>query len=355
MDKYKIDSHKLTYHPDRVAEWMATGDAYPLYMEVSPAGGCNQRCTFCALDFMEYKKRFLDMSIYTTRLGEFAGAGLKSIMYAGEGEPFLHKEFCRMVIETKQSGIDVGITTNASIMDSESSAEIIDSVEWIKVSINAGTAVTYAKIHQCPESHFEKTIKNIGDAIKQKRDKKSRAVIGLQMVLLPDNFEEAVLLAKTGAELGCDYLVVKPYSQHPQSITEQYREVSYKETDGLAKALKETETDTFKVIFRRDTMKVWDEADRGYNCCYALPFWSYLDAGGNLWGCSMYLEDQRFLYGNIYENSFKEIWEGEKRKKSLDFVKNELDINQCRINCRMDKINRYLWDIKNPPEHVNFI
>jgi len=334
---------------------MKTGDAYPIYMEVSPAGGCNQRCTFCALDFMEYQKRTLDMSIYVPRLKEFAEAGLKSIMYAGEGEPFLHKEFNRMVVETKQAGIDVGITTNASLMSRQDSSEIIKSVEWIKVSINAGTAPTYAKIHQCLESHFDKTIRNITDAVEEKRSQNSKAAIGLQMVLLPENFDEAVLLAKLGAEMGCDYLVIKPYSQHPQSITEQYREINYKETDDLAKELKDTETDSFKVIFRRDTMKVWDEADRGYDCCQALPFWSYLDAGGNLWGCSMYLEDPRFSYGNIYENTYKEIWEGVVRKKSMDFVKNELDISQCRVNCRMDKINRYLWDLKTPPDHVNFI
>jgi hypothetical protein len=27
----------------------------------------------------------------------------------------------------------------------------------------------------------------------------------------------------------------------------------------------------------------------------------------------------------------------------------------CRENCRLDSINRYLFSLKNPPEHVNFI
>jgi len=61
------------------------------------------------------------------------------------------------------------------------------------------------------------------------------------------------------------------------------------------------------------------------------------------------------LYGNMYENTFKEIWEGNKRHKSVQWAEGKLDTNQCRLNCRMDEINRYLWDLKNPPEHVNFI
>jgi len=104
-----------------------------------------------------------------------------------------------------------------------------------------------------------------------------------------------------------------------------------------------------------NTMNKWDERGRKYENCLALPFWSYIDAGGNVWGCSAYLGDERFLYGNIYENSFQEIWEGEKRAESLEWAESQLDTDQCRVNCRMDEINRYLWEMRHPPAHVNFI
>ncbi|NUO09358.1 MAG: SPASM domain-containing protein [Candidatus Brocadia sp.] len=68
-----------------------------------------------------------------------------------------------------------------------------------------------------------------------------------------------------------------------------------------------------------------------------------------------YLSNEYFIYGNIYKNIFKEIWEGEKRFQSIKWVERELDINQCRVDCGMDEINGYLWDLKNPPERVNFI
>ena len=86
-----------------------------------------------------------------------------------------------------------------------------------------------------------------------------------------------------------------------------------------------------------------------------LTNWTYIDAGGDVWGCSIYLGNQDFLYGNIYKNTFQEIWKGEKRKRSLEFVNEDLDICNCRVNCRMDEINRYLWELKNPPAHANFI
>ena len=80
-----------------------------------------------------------------------------------------------------------------------------------------------------------------------------------------------------------------------------------------------------------------------------------LDAAGNVWGCSVYIGDERFLYGNIYQHSFQEIWEGSKRLNSLRWAEENFDASQCRINCRMDNINHFLWGLKRPPAHVNFI
>jgi len=39
MDEYRIDSHKLIFHVDRVASWLKGADIYPIYMEVSPKWG----------------------------------------------------------------------------------------------------------------------------------------------------------------------------------------------------------------------------------------------------------------------------------------------------------------------------
>ena len=112
MDEFRIDSHKLMYHVDRVNDWLSGGNIYPIYMEVSPIGACNHRCTYCGLDYMEYQPRYLDPAILKARLTEMGSLGLKSIMYAGEGEPFLHKDITNIINHTKASGIDVAITSN---------------------------------------------------------------------------------------------------------------------------------------------------------------------------------------------------------------------------------------------------
>ena len=355
MDKYKIDNHKLIYHISRLHDWIGGKMIYPIYMEVSPAGACNHRCTYCGLDFMEYQPRFLDTVLLKERLSEMGRLGLKSIMYAGEGEPFLHKDIIEIINHTKHSGIDAGITTNGVLLKNEVVDNILNNTEWIKIGIDGGTPDTYARIHRCQSDDFDKVINNASYAVRVKKKNNYKCTLGMQFLLLPENCKEAVKLAEIARDIGMDYLVVKPYSQHPQSKTKIYSSVKYSEYEHLIDELDRFSTDNFKLIFRINTMKKWDDTGRNYHRCLALPFWSYIDAGGNVWGCSVFLGDEKFCYGNIYEDSFEKIWNGEKRLNSLRWVEEELDVSICRVNCRMDGVNRYLWDLKNPCQHVNFI
>lgn len=357
MDRYKIDSHKINYHVDRVHEWLyQTKTVYPIYVEISPSGACNHRCSFCAVDYIGYKTRFLDKELLKTRITEIGDRGVRSIMFAGEGEPLLHKDLAEIIVHTQRSGIEASITTNAVALTEKFAREALAHTAWIKASINAGDKDTYAKVHRTKPQDFERAIANLAKAARIKREIKAECSLGAQMVLLPENARGAVTLAKTGKEIGLNYVVIKPYSQHKMSVTRQYEGMQYDDYLQMSDALEGLNDENFHVVFRRHTMDKLAEPEHYYTKCQATPyFWAYVMADGAVYGCSAYLQDDRFCYGNINESTFTEIWEGEKRKKSADYVEHELDISECRKNCRMDEVNRYLWDLKHPPAHVNFI
>lgn len=354
MDIYRIDSHKLIYHIDRLKSWLDGENIYPIYIEIGPSGACNQRCSFCAFDYLKYNEQFIDTNALLRFLTDAARLGVKSIMYAGEGEPLLHKDIKRIINHTKKAGIDVALTTNGVLLDEDFYKSCLDSLTWVRVSLNAGTPKTYSKIHRTPPEDFERVLHNITEAVKLKNHNNNNCTVGVQFLLLPDNYKEVTKLAKRLKEIEADYLVVKPYSQHPMSKNKLKGPFTYSDYTYLNDELQKLSDNDFKVIFRINTMRKLKEK-RPYKCCLGLPFWAYIDSDANVYACSAFLGDERFIYGNIERQSFEEIWNSDKRKRIIKMMESQWNIDDCRQVCRLDEINRYLWELKNPPLHVNFI
>lgn len=332
MDEYRFDSHKLMYHPARVQAWLEGRRIAPIYLEISPSGSCNHRCRFCALDFY-HQRRFLDADRMREVFQEMSVCGVKSVMFGGEGEPLLHPNFAALVRAASMARLDIGITTNASLLTHELAAEIMPCIKWLKASVDAGTRDTYAKLHGVKATVFDTVINNLEYA-----GHLNGGTIGVQMLWLPENKEEVATLAEIAREIEMDYLVVKPYSQHPSSKTKLYANLDYSDW--------EMDTHDPFVIWRSKAIEKWDDKTRPYDECFALPFWGYIDSGGTVWGCSAHIGADEFNYGNINESPFWDIW-----KDGLDYH----PIDSCRYGCRMDECNRYLWELRNPNKHVNFI
>lgn len=353
-DNFRIDSHKLLYHVDRVNDWLKGKLVYPIYMEIAPSGGCNHRCIFCALDYLRYKPIFLDLNMLKSTLKQAGRIGVKSIMYAGEGEPLLHKDISEIVRYTKKAGMDVAITTNGVLLNKEASGNILKSLSWLRVSLNAGKSKTYAKIHRTKEADFYKVIRNIEEAVKIKNRNKLATTVGVQLLLIPENIKEVFILASILKNIGLDYLTIKPYSQHPFSINRIDQEFKYEDYAHMSHKLSQIEDKNFKIIFRYQTMARLNIA-KDYKRCLGLPFWAYINSRGNVYACSAFLGKKGFCYGNIYKHDFKTIMNSPRRKAIIGMASSRLDVTKCRQVCRLDKINSYLWELKNPNAHVNFI
>ncbi|PIR57615.1 MAG: hypothetical protein COU71_03130, partial [Parcubacteria group bacterium CG10_big_fil_rev_8_21_14_0_10_38_31] len=173
-------------------------------------------------------------------------------------------------------------------------------------------------------------------------------------------------------KVGADYLVVKPYSPHPLGGDEALKieDLGY-DNPGFLVSLEWVEhhvfSGNFKVIVRYNAFRNIVNEKEHYDRCHSVPFfWSYITAQGDVYSCSVYLGDERFKLGNINEQTFKEIWEGEKRRQNWEMMK-DFDASMCRKGCRMDSCNRFLLALKKEDssslerfsddkvKHINFI
>lgn len=349
----EIDNHKLQYHPERVAEWIKKGDCYPVYVEMGLTNNCNHNCIFCALDYLKEKGDFINKDVAVSSLDDMAYHGVKSIMFAGEGEPLLHKDAGYIISKAKDYGLDVSVTTNGIPFTEEKIKEILPNLSWIRFSVDAATPDTYSQIHGCQKEDYNKLLNNIEKTVNFKNKKNLETVIGAQFLLIPDNLHEVEDFTKKFKEIGVDNVQIKPYSHHP--LSENDIKIKYKDyiinNNNLEKKLRDLANKSFKLNYRKSTITRLEDKTP-YIDCEGLPFFALIGANGDVIPCNLFYNNKEFIYGNLNKNTFSEIWEGNQRKNVLKRLKGT---ENCRQGCRLDVVNRYLHRIKNPDAHDNFI
>jgi MoaA/NifB/PqqE/SkfB family radical SAM enzyme len=347
-----LDGHKINYHYQEISDMFAGTLKAPIYVEISPTGICNHKCLFCHYNYLGHEGKFQKGKI-PELIGEFVSMGVKSLVFAGNGEPTLHIDTIEAIQLAKSLGLDVALSTNGALLKEEHFEILASNLTWIRFSFNAGSAENYAYVHQTKSDDFLKVIENIKKLKATKDRLKSDITIGTQFVLIPENKDFALEHGKMLKSLGVDYFSVKHFYNHSHnefSVTENISEEFIQNLINEASELCDT---NFNFIVR-STANL--SSQRVYDKCYGLEFIVFIDENGDVFSCFSHQYDKKTIMGNIFEKSFSDIWSSSQKKDSINYINNCIDKNSCQPNCRHHQINNYLWSIKNPSiQHINFI
>lgn len=359
MDTAMLDSHKLIYHPERVADWLSGAEIYPLNAEVGLSGACNHRCVFCSFDYMDYKSTLLPADMLIKNLVELGGGrekGLKSVLLAGTGEPLLHSDFVDIVHSLHEKGLDVALSTNGVLFTKEIASQCLTCLSWIRFSVSAGCEESYKKIQRGRDGDFQRVLRNIADAAEVKADKSSQTNLGVQLVLIPENMNEAVILGEQVRTAGADMYYVKAYGVAPMMRNDVGRlaqEEYYEQYLQLKQEVENLSTEKFRASFRIERMEHLRSA-KPYNDCFASPFHVFIAADGKVYPCCQMADVGQMCFGDLHEQSLIKIWHGEKRHRVMHYLK-ESKLSMCTPACKLDVMNRYCQRLKKPEQMDNFI
>jgi len=347
-----LDSHKINYHPRQIADFFDGKLKAPIYVEISPTGICNHKCLFCHYNYLGHEGKFVKGKMLEL-IKELADIGVKCVVFAGNGEPTLHVDTLEAIVLAKSLGMDVALSTNGALLNEKHFEILAQNLTWIRFSFNAGSEENYAHVHQTKENDFNKVIQNIKRLKEVKTKLKSDLTIGTQFVLIPENKDFALEHGKLLKSIGVDYFSIKHFYNHSHNEFQVTENISNEFIEELSNEAEKLCDDKFTFLVRSTNNL---SSQRAYDKCYGLEFLLFIDENGDVFSCFSHQYDKKTIMGNIFKRSFKEIWQSEEKKQSIDHINNCINKNQCQPNCRHHQINNYLWELKNPStSHINFI
>jgi len=347
-----LDGHKINYHTREIADMFEGKLEAPIYVEISPTGICNHKCLFCHYNYLGHEGKFKKGKMLEL-VSELASLGVKSLVFAGNGEPTLHVDTIEAIELAKNLGLDVALSTNGALLKEEHFEMLVSCLTWIRFSFNAGSSENYAFVHQTKSDDFEKVIENIKKLKSVKDRLNSNLTIGTQFVLIPQNKEFVLEHAKMLKDLGVDYFSVKHFYNHSHNEFEVTETISDEFLKDLSQKALNLSDDSFNFLVRSTSNLT---TQRSYDKCYGLEFILFIDENGDVYSCFSHQYDKKTIMGNVFENSFSDIWKSIQKKDSINYINTCIEKNNCQPNCRHHQINNYLWELKNPSiEHLNFI
>jgi MoaA/NifB/PqqE/SkfB family radical SAM enzyme len=257
--------------------------------------------------------------------------------------------------------------TNAFVLTKRKAELVLPHLTYLRVNFSAGEAKRYAQIMGVGEDAFERVCQNIRDMVEIKRRDNLPVTIGMQMVLMPQDADQILPLARLGKELRPDYLVIKHCSDNEEgSLGVDY--AGYQKLDQLLHEAEALSDPGYSVQVKWSKIKA--EGTRSYQRCYGPPFIIQLSGSGLVAPCGMLFNERygKFHIGNICEQRFKDIWASDRYWEVMSYLASP-DFNaqkMCGSLCLQHKVNEYLDEHRKgrlplvdpsgkPPQHLSFV
>ena len=318
-----LDSHKLSYHYERVKAWENGEQIAPVCVDMALTRACGAMCSFCYAMVQEPQER---ASIKTKEalnlLDDFAEIGIKAVSLISDGESTLSKAYVPFIQHAAKIGIDVGNATNGWEWEPEKIDQVLPYLTWVRFTVAAGKPESYSKIMFKSSEHtpvYDRAMKHIKYAVDLKKKLNLKVTLGIQMVLLPEFKDEILPFAKLATDLGVDYGVIKHCSDDEFGTLG----VDYSKYEDMYSLLTEAEkmsNEKTKIIVKWSKIK--DKGLPTYNRFYGPQFLLQISGSGLVAPSGMFFNARysKLHMGNFADERFKEIFKSDRYWKIMKYL-----------------------------------
>ena len=157
--------------------------------------------------FREDRAKGMTLEDYV-RFFDTAPRGITEVNVVGGGEPLVHRECVEIMRDVKRRGWRGYLISNGTLLD-EDKARALVKMGWdrVRVSTHAGTAATYEQVQGV--DHFERLRSNLQtyDRLRREAGAERRCALDVHHVLQRENLGEIDRMVEFAMSVGADHVV----------------------------------------------------------------------------------------------------------------------------------------------------
>lgn len=294
----------------------------PITVEINPMDACNHACTWCFTASNRHTDA-LDPDVLRGLISELGEFGTASIHFAGGGEPTMFPQLVSpgkrvlsqstdpadaaqsFLAQAVAGGLTVGLITNGSRLRFLDQAELLESLAWLRLSIDAASEDRYQAIH-APRGHSLSDVHEALERIVQRRGARTEPSIGASFIVDVNTEQvrhEVLEFCQQMRDIGIDYVQLKPEMSNRGA-----------EADAFMADLMDDVATTFAHGASFAMLNApYDASDNSDYCWYSY-LGPVVGADGSAYVCCYTYGQDEFRYGRISQDrTFVDIWSSPER------------------------------------------
>lgn len=370
FDRSRKESGQWVFWEDRVGLVLdgRYDEVRPLHVELSPTYICNFACPWCSC--RTAREDWSDEDVFnhpnateSTVMGEekigrildHLAAYRIGIQWVG-GEPTMNPLLYPTALRANELGLKQCLFTNGSLLSQKRLESLFDAeLVFIRVSLDAVTKAVHESHHgYSPKRDYaERVLRNVRELVRLRRERNSATMVGISVVVdernLRDVIPTAQFLRRLCEEYGpgaVDYAIFRPTYQFYNAQLKLGKETrtNLAELVRAGSEIRATLTEVgVDVVVPEDSFHTQEDGvpDGAGEGCLACGWFGEVTPNGDMVICSDRYGNPDYFIGNLARESVDELWDGPRRRQTLDFVeRNSCFKKQCPRNGRGFYLNR---------------
>jgi len=333
----------------------------PLHVRLKPRNKCNHSCFYCCY---RTNKLYLGSELFNEAdeipwskmeeiISDFKGMGIKAVTFSGGGEPLSYSHIVPTIGQLAQAGIKIATLTNGSFLSGDIADNLSRSASWVRVSMDAADAKTYAKIRSVDMKEFDHVCENMRrfSAIPNKE-----CELGVNFIVSRINYKDTYKFLALMKDLGVDHVKVSEcVISTDGDVNKEYFTHILREVKGqIAKAVSSLCDKKFAIIdkfcaFEDDENKYAKQ----YTQCPMIQSLIVIGADMNVYTCQDKAYTKSGNLGSIKNMSFRELWYHPQTAQRLKGLNPSLECNHhCTQHLKNLELLEYM-DVNK--QHLEFV